>query len=178
MILIWRECVKGEKQSTYIEIYHFCFSSFICSITFYPLYNSWVGKIPWRRKWQSTPVFLSGKFHGQRSLAGCSPWGHKELDITKYIYIFFFFSFSSVMGLRTSWICIFMSSLNLSVHLLFHIFCVCVCVCVYVCSTDLFFSLSWDFNDTKWELGYFPTGAKDFVLQHPQSFFDSVLQIG
>ena len=33
----------------------------------------WVRKIPWRRAWQSTPVFLPGEFHGQRSLAGCSP---------------------------------------------------------------------------------------------------------
>ena len=38
----------------------------------------WVKKIPWRRKWQPTPVFLSGKSHGQRSLAGYSPWGHKS----------------------------------------------------------------------------------------------------
>ena len=36
------------------------------------------GKIPWRRAWQPTPVFLPGKSHGQRSLAGCSPWGRKE----------------------------------------------------------------------------------------------------
>ena len=36
----------------------------------------------WRRKWQSTPVFLHGEFHGQ-SLAGCSPWSHKELDPTE-----------------------------------------------------------------------------------------------
>ena len=40
---------------------------------FYP----WVGKIPWSRKWQPTPVFLAGKFHGQRSLAGYSQWGHR-----------------------------------------------------------------------------------------------------
>ena len=38
---------------------------------------------PWRRKWQPTPVFLPGKSHGQRSLAGYSPWHHKELDMTK-----------------------------------------------------------------------------------------------
>ena len=43
----------------------------------------WVRKIPWRRKWQPTPVFLPGKSHGQRSLAGYSPWGHKESDTTK-----------------------------------------------------------------------------------------------
>ena len=43
----------------------------------------WVGKIPWRRKWQPTPVLLPGRSHGQRSLVGYSPWGHKELDTTK-----------------------------------------------------------------------------------------------
>ena len=36
----------------------------------------WVRKIPWRRKWQPTPLHLPGNFHGQRSLAGYSPWGH------------------------------------------------------------------------------------------------------
>ena len=45
-----------------------------------PGFNPWVRKIPWRREWQATPVFLPGKFHGQRNLAGYSPWGHKELD--------------------------------------------------------------------------------------------------
>ena len=45
-------------------------------------FNTWVGKIRWRRKWQPTPVFLSGKFHEQRSLGGYSPWGHKESDMT------------------------------------------------------------------------------------------------
>ena len=44
----------------------------------------WVGKIPWNSKWQSSPVFLPGKFHGQRSLEGCSPWGCKESDITEH----------------------------------------------------------------------------------------------
>ena len=38
--------------------------------------------ISWRRKWQPTPVFLPGESHGQRSLEGYSPWGHKELDTT------------------------------------------------------------------------------------------------
>ena len=36
-----------------------------------------VGKIPWRRAWQPTPVLLPGESHGQRGLAGCSPWGHR-----------------------------------------------------------------------------------------------------
>ena len=38
---------------------------------------------PWRREWQPTPVFLPGKFHGWRSLAGYNPWGHKEADMTE-----------------------------------------------------------------------------------------------
>ena len=41
-------------------------------------FDPWVGKIPWRRKWQPTPVFLPGRSHGQRSLVGYSPWGHEE----------------------------------------------------------------------------------------------------
>ena len=41
------------------------------------------GRFPWRRKWQAIPVFLPGEFHGQRSLAGYSPWGYKESDTTK-----------------------------------------------------------------------------------------------
>ena len=40
-------------------------------------FDPWVGKIPWKRKWQPTPVFLPGGFHGQRSLVGYSPWGHR-----------------------------------------------------------------------------------------------------
>ena len=43
-----------------------------------PGFNSWVRKVLWRRKWQSTPALLPGKFHGRRSLIGYSPWGHRE----------------------------------------------------------------------------------------------------
>ena len=43
-------------------------------------FNPWVEKIPWRRKWQPTPVFLPGESHAQRSLLGYSPWDHKESD--------------------------------------------------------------------------------------------------
>ena len=42
-------------------------------------FDPWVRKIPWRRAWQSTPVFLPGESHGQRSLAGYSPWGRKRV---------------------------------------------------------------------------------------------------
>ena len=46
-------------------------------------FNPWIGKTPWRRKWQPTPVFLPWELHEQRSLAGYGPWGHKELDTTE-----------------------------------------------------------------------------------------------
>ena len=50
-------------------------------------FSSLVGKIPWRKKWQSTPVFLPGKSCGQRSLVGYIPWGRKETDTTEHTHI-------------------------------------------------------------------------------------------
>ena len=64
----------------------FTSSSFISHVAFYLLlvlpyssngFNPWVGKILWRREWQSTPVFLSGELHGQKSLVSYSPWGRR-----------------------------------------------------------------------------------------------------
>ena len=46
-------------------------------------FNLWVGKVPWRRNWQPTPVFLLEKSHGRRSLVGYSSWGLKESDTTE-----------------------------------------------------------------------------------------------
>ena len=51
------------------------------SLTLYTY--SYIHTPPWRRKWQPTPVFLPGEFHGQRSLVGYSPWGRKGLDTTE-----------------------------------------------------------------------------------------------
>ena len=69
------------------------------------MFDSWVRKIPWRREWQLTPLFWPGEFHGRRSLAGYSPWGHKELDTTKRLTLSFSsfpfpfaFSFSSFLN--------------------------------------------------------------------------------
>ena len=50
-----------------------------------PRFHPWVRKLPWRRKWQSIPVFLPGEFHGQRSLVSYRPWGHKESDTTEQL---------------------------------------------------------------------------------------------
>ena len=49
----------------------------------------WVGRIPWRRKWQPPPVFLPGKSHRERSLVGCGPWGRKESDTTEHAHTSF-----------------------------------------------------------------------------------------
>ena len=46
-------------------------------------FDPWVGEIPWRRVWQPAPVFLPGESHGQMSLAGYSPWGLEESDMTE-----------------------------------------------------------------------------------------------
>ena len=51
-----------------------------------PRFDPWVRKIPWRRKWQPSPVFLPGESHGW-SLAGYSPWGRKKLDMTERLHI-------------------------------------------------------------------------------------------
>ena len=48
-------------------------------------FSPWVGKIPWRRKGPPTPVFLPGKSHGQRSLAGYSPPGNKESGVQRHL---------------------------------------------------------------------------------------------
>ena len=52
-------------------------------------FDPWVQKIPWRREWQLTPVFLPGEFHGQKSLAGYSLWGCKELHRTERLRFHF-----------------------------------------------------------------------------------------
>ena len=47
-------------------------------------FDPWIGKIPWRREWQPTLVFLPGELHRQRNLVGHSPGGHKESDTTEH----------------------------------------------------------------------------------------------
>ena len=59
-----------------------------------PRFDPWVVKIPWRRKWQPTPVLLPGKFHGWRSLVGYSPRGRKQSDTTERLH--FHFTFNSL----------------------------------------------------------------------------------
>ena len=70
-----------------------------------PGFDPWVGKIPWRRKWQPTSVLLPGKSHGQRSLVGYSPWGHKELDTTEQLdFHFHFHVWMWELDCKESWV--------------------------------------------------------------------------
>ena len=55
-----------------------------------PGLDPWIRKIPWRRKWQPTPVFLPGESHGQRSLVGCRSWSCKELDTMEQLTLPYF----------------------------------------------------------------------------------------
>ena len=97
----------------------------------------WVRKLPWRRKWQPTPVFLPGIPHGQRSLAGYSPWGCKESDVTKVTEDTHTHKRIVLQplswGVHSSWILVG-CSLTLVVTCPMHScaagLCVCVCVCM------------------------------------------------
>ena len=64
--------------------------------------ETWVRSLGWedprRRKWQPTPVFLPGEFYGQRSLAGYSPYGHKELDMTEQLSLHFICHWASLVA--------------------------------------------------------------------------------
>ena len=61
-----------------------------------------LGIFPWGRKWQPTPVFLPGKFHGQRNLVGYSPRDNRELDMTDQHSGAYFHSHSTSPGLRST----------------------------------------------------------------------------
>ena len=58
-----------------------------------PRFDPWVRKIPWRRKWQPTPVSFSGESHGQRSLVDYSPQGRRESDMTEQLHFHFHYGF-------------------------------------------------------------------------------------
>ena len=74
----WRSVIQGDANGS-LDI-----NSFITLISF--IYQ--------RRQWHPTPVLLPGKFHGWRSLVGCSPWGHEESDVTERLH--FHFSLSCI----------------------------------------------------------------------------------
>ena len=92
-------------------------SACVCPQCGRPGFDSWVGNIPWRRKWQPTPVFLPGESHGQRNLMGCSPRGPKELGMTERLHLHFQSLCKSPYGLIFNLMSL--SSLRSSLSLLF-----------------------------------------------------------
>ena len=66
-------------------------------------FDPWVEKIPWNRKWQPIPVFLPGRFHGQRSLVGYTPWACKELDMTEHAHTHAFHLHGTSLTCRVSY---------------------------------------------------------------------------
>ena len=101
MVIFLSQCL-GKAFSSYLFIHFLVYINmdswiFILLVETYPQlglsrwlsgkerrrgFDPWVRKIPWRKKWQHTPVFLPGESHGQRSLVGYGPWGPKESDMT------------------------------------------------------------------------------------------------
>ena len=65
--------------------------------------NPWVRKIPWRREWQPTPVFFPRKSHGQRSLAGYSPWGYKNVNTTEQLTLLLWATNTFIFPISSNW---------------------------------------------------------------------------
>ena len=81
-----RQVFRYSLQSKISYLNRWFRGNSVCLESGRPGFDLWVGKIPWRRKWQPTPVFLPGESHGGRSLVGYSPWGRKESDTTERIH--------------------------------------------------------------------------------------------
>ena len=95
-----------------------------------PKLNFWVMKIPWRREWLPTPVFLTGEFHGQRRLGGYSPWGGKESDKTEWLILSLsLLLIESFIFSNSSWFCLrkLYLSKNMSVPSRLSILLACSC---------------------------------------------------
>ena len=75
---LFRRTYPGMWASLVVQQRRICLQYRSCR------FDPWIGEIPWRRKCQSTTVFLPGKFQGQKSLVGYSPWDHKASDMTEH----------------------------------------------------------------------------------------------
>ena len=76
-----------------------------CRLCGRPGFDPWDRKIPWRGEWQPLPVFLPGESHGQKNLAGYSPWGRKQSDTTEQLQFHFHFIYRSVCMSVSQLIC-------------------------------------------------------------------------
>ena len=111
-----------------------------------PRFSPWIRKIPWRRKWQPTPVLFPGESHGHRGPAGCTPWGRKKADTTEWLtlshfsklwpvrqmwFLFYFVSFWGHIGLQ-HYACFTCTS------------CFCLCVLYRLLATKNGFQIKFD----------------------------------
>ena len=93
-LLHWNYC-KGKMHVIHVTYQSYCLRKWLsgkesacqCRGHRRDRFSPWLGKIPWRREWQPTPLFLPGKSHGRKSLMGYSLWGCKELDMTEHTHI-------------------------------------------------------------------------------------------
>ena len=82
-----------------------------------PAFDPWVGKIPWRKEWRPTPMFLPGEFHGQRNLVGYSPWGRRRVPhnwMTNSLLLYLLIYFNLLSSLLSPKHVIFITFLLLS----------------------------------------------------------------
>ena len=83
---IWEsQKATGNKDSTFKWLPWWLRQYRICLQCGRPEFDPWIWKIPWKREWLPTPLFLPGESHGQKSLLGYSPWGYKEMDMTEQL---------------------------------------------------------------------------------------------
>ena len=107
--------IPGSGRSTREETGYplqYSWASLVAQLVTNPpaMLETWVGKIPWRRKWQPTPVHLLEKFYGWRSLVGYSPWGRKESDTNERLH----FHFTLFVG--HLWVFVFLWCILITTH--------------------------------------------------------------
>ena len=90
----------------------------------------WVGKIPWMKEWQRPPIFLAGKFHRQRSLAGYHSWGRKELDTTEWLTLSLFHRYA-IHG--HTWTHMYTHTcMHVYLYVCTYLYMCTLCVCLYI----------------------------------------------
>ena len=136
-VLVWYSYIARVASSTFQQKRVFRAGQSVCLPCRRSVFNPWVGKILWRRKWQSIPVLLPGKSHGQRSLVGYSLWGRKESDMTEWLH------FTSLQSQVKFFLIKLSSQLT---NLLAYVTKSHQEISLYIFETRLKYSVSWEFK--------------------------------